>query len=338
MRIKHYNHIKSMDKKKEALHRALGSNTPVNASGTLSPFSDEIASLYSEEEIQEDKPKDDSFIDVDMLNNELLNPDEEKKEAIDALENPADTIRRMKAEKEAIQKRLEENALHMTNERVAELEEKFENIINKLKSDSLILLNSLDMGAFKKEISYYMVEFAEKDMGFRTKVHDLFDEIGKHRDVNTKKEVKKAKGAKKAKKTRSKILDILMISVGALVMISATLYYLTGGKIIKSKREIVAVVEKEIQPNVKAKEIKEKVSKPVQTDEIVTVSPKKEVNFLIETKARFSIRCTNGYRKKFLRKKKLKGYIEDGRFYFKTKQDSTELYCSIDELSIEKIF
>lgn len=354
MRIKHYDHIKSQDKKKEALYRALGSNTPFKA-GVPIDYGDEISSLYNEEpEDNNEQEKDNSFIDVDMLNEELLNgknknepATKEEQHNSDVLENPSETIKRIEAEKRAIQKKLEENALHMTNERLADLEGKFENVMSKLKSDSLILLNSLDMGAFKKEISYYMVEFAQKDEGFKTKVHDLFDAIGEHENAGTKKAIKKTKEKKKAKKERSKILDIAMISIAGMVSLAGVLYYLTGGKILQSNKssqlsKVVEVkTEKVIEELPKKNVSKAKdngATNDKENDVIVTVAPKKEVNFLVETKSRFSIRCTNGYRKKFYHKKRLKGYLEDGRFYFKTKQDNTSLYCSTDELSIEKIF
>lgn len=346
MRIKHYDHIKSIDKKRDALHRALGSNTPIEIGKPPSSYDDEIASLYSEEAIG-DTEESSSSIDVDMLNEELLNSknNEDEKEKENDLENPRETIDRIKAEKKAIQKKLEENAIRVTNERVAELENKFENILNKLKSDSLILLNSLDMSAFKKEIAYFVVEFAEKDSDFKTKMHDLFDELETHKNKSTKKEVKKVKEKQKKQKVQSKTKDILMITFAALLSIAGGLYYLTGGKIANTNNKTkptVKIVEQKTETNVKTSKVKnekEPISKEKsQSDEIVTVTTPKEVNFLVETKNRFSIRCTNGYRKKFYHKKRLKGYIEEGRFYFKTKQDNTSLYCSTDELSIEKIF
>jgi len=326
MKIKHYDHAKATKKKKELLYQEFSSNEDSLPEIPLE-LDSAINSLYS---IDSDKEEqiDKIFLKEDKVN-EVKKEDSATEDTTISKE-----LKEIEREKEETLKKLAELSLNKTNERIEELEEKFSSVLNKLSSDSLILLNSLDVEAFKKEISYYIIEFAEKDKDFKIKIKDMFDDIEDFKNPDTKKEIKKRSLNSSKEIKKNKLFEYIGGGLIFIIAIFSLFYYITGGfsSDETSYQKIVDTIE--------ANDTKESTArdKKIKEEIIIKAVNPEEANFLVETKGAFVVECVNGYRKRFTTKKRLKGHIENNKFYFKSKQDDKDVYCYIYRSSIRHFF
>lgn len=249
-------------------------------------------------------------------------------------------LKRINESKDEFLKELSADVVKQQNEKIAELTRVVESFKNHLTSDTLILLNSLDVDGFKRELAHYVMEVSMADDDFRRNIESV---VANKTLIHSKK--RKESSLQKELKENWKLIAVAFV-LGIFIMYNfffKTIKH-TEARVASVKKTTV-IPAKAIPSSLPKKEMVDEVKKKtvpknedvelVKIQTIVEPKQKNRVPFVVKTSNRFTIRCENGYYKKFNKSKKLEGYIEGKRFYFTTYLNDKKILCSLNKNNIE---